>query len=62
MKRLCIPIDMRNATRIKSAGGGGTTVVSEKMETHSTPLLPLRVSYRECFTWNVTNNICRIQG
>ena len=61
MKRICIPIDMRNATRIKSAGGG-TTVVSEKMETHSTPLLPLRVSYRECFTWNVTNIIYWMAG
>ena len=23
MKRICIPIDMRNVTRIKSAGGSG---------------------------------------
>ena len=36
MKRICIPINMRAATRIKSAGGG-ITVVSEKMETHNTP-------------------------
>lgn len=38
MKMMCIPIDMRAATRIKSAGGG-ITVVSEKMEMQSTPLL-----------------------
>ena len=24
MKRICIPIDMRNVTRIKSAGEGGS--------------------------------------
>ena len=62
MKRICIPIDMRSATRIKSAGGGGTTVVSEKTETHSTPSLAIKVSYRECFTWNVTNSICWMAG
>ena len=56
MKKICIPIDMRNATRIKSAGGG-IAVVSEKTETHSTPSLAVKVSYRECFTWNVTNII-----
>ena len=61
MKMMCIPIDMRNATRIKSTGGG-TTVVSEETETHSTPSLAIKVSYQECFTWNVTNIICRIQG
>ena len=61
MKRICIPIDMRNATRIKSAGGG-ITAVSEKTEMHSTPSLPIRVSYRECFTWNVTNIICLMAG
>ena len=38
MKRICIPIDMRAATRIKSAGGV-ITVVSEKPETHNTPSL-----------------------
>ena len=52
MKRICIPIDMRNATRIKSAGGG-ITAVSEKTEMHSTPSLAIKVSYRECFTWSV---------
>lgn len=61
MKRICIPIDMRNATRIKSTGGG-TIVVSEKMETHNTPSLAIKVSYRECFTWNVTNSICWMAG
>ena len=60
MKRICIPIDMRAATRIKSAGGG-ITAVSEKTEMHSTPSLAIKVSYRECFTWNVMNSICRIQ-
>lgn len=49
MKRICIPIDMRAATRIKSAGGG-ITAVSEKTEMHSTPSLAIKVSYRECFT------------
>lgn len=38
MKRICIPIDMRNVTRIKSAGGGVMAVALEKMETQSTPL------------------------
>lgn len=37
MKRICIPIDMRNVTRIKSAGGV-MAVALEKMETQSTPL------------------------
>ena len=38
MKRICIPINMRAATRIKSAGGE-ITVVSEKTEMQSTPSL-----------------------
>ena len=38
MKRICIPIDMRAATRIKSAGGV-VAVALEKMETHNTPSL-----------------------
>lgn len=61
MKMMCIPIDIRAAMRIKSAGGG-TTVVSEKTETHSTPSFAIKVSYRECFTWNVTNSICWMAG
>ena len=36
MKRICIPINMRAATRIKSAGGG-ITVASEKTEMQSIP-------------------------
>ena len=36
MKRICIPIDMRAATRIKSAGGV-ITVVSDKTEMQSIP-------------------------
>lgn len=38
MKSICIPINMRAATRIKSAGGV-ITVVSEKMEMQYTPSL-----------------------
>ena len=38
MKKICIPIDMRAATRIKSAGGV-ITVVSEKTGMHNTPSL-----------------------
>ena len=38
MKRICIPIDMRNVTRIKSAGGVVAAAL-EKTETHNTPSL-----------------------
>ena len=37
MKSICIPINMRAAARIKSAGGV-VAVALEKMETQSTPL------------------------
>lgn len=37
MKKICIPIDMRAATRIKSAGGV-ITAASEKTEMQSIPL------------------------
>ena len=37
MKRICIPIDMRAATRIKSAGGGGGGGVSGGSEERGAP-------------------------
>ena len=64
MKRICIPIDMRAATRIKSAGGGNNCGIGEDGDAQYT-LTTLKsfvpgVFYMECYEQHMQDS--RIRG
>ena len=64
MKKICIPIDMRAATRIKSAGGGNNCGIGEDGDAQYT-LTTLKsfvpgVFYMECYEQHMQDS--RIRG
>ena len=64
MKRICIPIDMRNVTRIKSAGGGSGCGIGKDGDAEYT-LTTLKsfvpgVFYMECYEQHMQDS--RIRG
>ena len=64
MKRICIPIDMRAATRIKSAGGGNNCGIGKDGDAQYTltcykSFIP-GVFYMECYEQHIQDS--RIRG